>query len=267
MSGPAHRGLGPVGFIHPSGTMPFPVATILAVLIMLGIACTNSSIAEPTSAPPLSAVTPLATASPLPRATELITIPPTPLPTLLPTSSPLPAATELSTPTALPVAGETLPATELPTALLAPTPLVLPTAEAVPEMHQSTVTIGDKTWPVELAITTQEKAQGLSGREVLPEGTGMLFIYDSDRPLSFWMPDMNFPLDMVWIDSTCRVVDATLNAPVPEPGQSRNDLPRFSPRSPAMFVLEINAGEFWEVGTLGEVRVEFGGAIAGEFGC
>jgi uncharacterized membrane protein (UPF0127 family) len=72
---------------------------------------------------------------------------------------------------------------------------------------------------------------------------------------------------MVWINSGCRVVDATLNAPVPEPGQGPADLPRFSPGSPARFVLEINAGEF-EGAALGPGdQVEFGGSLEGQYGC
>ena len=120
---------------------------------------------------------------------------------------------------------------------------------------------------MELAITPAERSQGLSGREVLPQGAGMLFIFEGDQHLAFWMPDMNFPLDMVWIDSGCRVVDATLNAPVPEPGQSLADLPRFSPGSPARFVLEINAGEFEGAGLMPGHQAEFGGSLEGQYGC
>jgi uncharacterized membrane protein (UPF0127 family) len=129
------------------------------------------------------------------------------------------------------------------------------------------VTIGATTWPVELAITPAERSQGLSGRETLPEGTGMLFIFEGDQHLTFWMPDMNFPLDMVWIDSACDVVDATRDAPVPEPGQSPADLPRFSPSEPARFVLEINAGEFEGAGLAAGDEAVFGGALEGQYGC
>lgn len=95
----------------------------------------------------------------------------------------------------------------------------------------------------------------------------MLFIFEGDQHLAFWMPDMNFPLDMVWIDSGCQVVDATLNAPVPEPGQGLADLPRFSPQAPARFVLEINAGEFEAAGLTPGEQAAFGNSIAGEYGC
>ena len=158
-------------------------------------------------------------------------------------------------------------ATELPTAEPAPPAPVLPVAEPTQEITMPLVAIGEASWPVELAVTPAERSQGLSGREVLPEGTGMLFVFEGDQHLTFWMPDMNFPLDMVWIDSSCHVVDVTRDAPIPEPGQSLSDLPRFSPSDPARFVLEINAGEFDGMGgSVGEA-VRFEGGLQGQHGC
>ena len=116
-------------------------------------------------------------------------------------------------------------------------------------------------------MTPEERNRGLSGRESLPESTGMLFVFEGDQHLSFWMVDMNFPLDIVWIDSSCRIVDVTLDAPAPLPGQSRGDLPRFRPSSPARFVLEINAGEFIEAHLEVGDEVEFEEALAGKCGC
>ena len=120
---------------------------------------------------------------------------------------------------------------------------------------------------MELAITPAERQQGLSGRESLPENTGMLFIFEQDQRLSFWMLDMNFPLDMVWIDSSCHVLDVTPDVPHPDPGQEPSDLPRYSPSGPARFVLEINAGEFHDAGLAVGALARFGGPIAGEYGC
>jgi len=158
-------------------------------------------------------------------------------------------------------------ATELPTAAPASPAPVLPVAEPTPEELLPLVAIGEASWPVELAITPEERSQGLSGREVLPQGSGMLFVFEGDQHLSFWMRDMNFPLDMVWIESSCHVVDVTRGAPIPEPGQSLSDLPRFSPSQAARFVLEVNAGEFDGMdASIGEA-VRFEGALQGQYGC
>ena len=71
----------------------------------------------------------------------------------------------------------------------------------------------------------------------------MLFPYQQQSRYNFWMKDMHFPLDIVWIGADCRVVDVTLNALPPAPGQTLEELPLYSPKLPAQYVLEINAGE------------------------
>lgn len=144
---------------------------------------------------------------------------------------------------------------------------VLTTPAPTPQPAQPLVSIGEMTWPVELAITPGERQQGLSGREELPQGSGMLFIFESDQYLSFWMIDMNVPLDMVWIASSCEVVDVTLNAPIPEPGQTPDELPRFSPDGQARFVLEINAGESSAAEISVGDRARFEGTLTGQYGC
>ncbi len=106
---------------------------------------------------------------------------------------------------------------------------------------------------MEVAATGPERAQGLSGRAQLPPGTGMLFIYDEAGIYAFWMVDMQFPLDFVWIGPGCAVVDLTPNVPPPLPNQARGDLPRYRPSEPARYVLEINAGEIAKIGiTIGD---------------
>ena len=257
----------------PARNMRLLFTLISLNLLALFVACTGGGLAEPISLPVLPESTKL------PPATELPTV------TLLPSATELPsvvlpeAATELPPATPLPTATELPPATlleeatPLPTAAELPTPEpatvdpVLPTVEPTPNMAQPQLSIGPATWPVELAITPEDRNQGLSGREVLPEGTGMLFVFESDQHLTFWMPDMNFPLDMVWIDSSCHVVDVTLDAPVPLPGQSRADLPRFSPQSPARFALEINAGEFEAAGIQVGAMAVLEGELSSQYGC
>ncbi len=122
-------------------------------------------------------------------------------------------------------------------------------------------------FPVELALTAEEQIQGLSGRPTLTANTGMLFVYQRQSRYTFWMPDMHFPLDIVWIGSDCAVADVTLNALPPEPGQANQDLPLYSPKLPAQYVLEINAGEAEAKGISEGVGVEFLGELAGRFGC
>jgi uncharacterized membrane protein (UPF0127 family) len=66
----------------------------------------------------------------------------------------------------------------------------------------------------------------------------MLFVFPKASIYSFWMPDMNFPIDILWINNG-RVVDTDENMTnIFDPANPRY----YSPSSPAQFVLEINAG-------------------------
>lgn len=102
---------------------------------------------------------------------------------------------------------------------------------------QRTVEINGQEITVDIADSPGERQQGLSGRPALPENHGMLFIFPNKQVRSFWMPNMNFPLDMIWINDN-QVVNITKNAP---PGGD-NPSERFSSELPVNYVLEVNAG-------------------------
>jgi uncharacterized membrane protein (UPF0127 family) len=129
------------------------------------------------------------------------------------------------------------------------------------------VTIGDARFSVEVVDTPGQRAQGLSGRPALKQGTGMLFVFDSEALHSFWMKEMQFPLDFVWVSGQCAVVDVTLGAPPPASGQPLADLPVYTPQAPVRYVLEINAGEVAAAGIAPGNSVKFGGSLAGWYGC
>ena len=77
------------------------------------------------------------------------------------------------------------------------------------------VEVGGVVFEVEIADDAAERAQGLSGRDPLPEDGGMLFVYQEPVVPGFWMRQMRFPLDFVWIGEDCEVVDVTPNVPAP----------------------------------------------------
>lgn len=89
---------------------------------------------------------------------------------------------------------------------------------------------------VNIADTAGERMAGLSGRTSLAEDEGVFFIFDSPYRYSFWMKEMNFPIDIVWIDGEFKVVDITKNA-APESFPNT-----FQPQVPAQYVLETVAG-------------------------
>ena len=59
---------------------------------------------------------------------------------------------------------------------------------------------------VELALTQDEQEKGLSGRKDIKEDEGMLFIFKKSSIHNFWMKEMNFPIDIIWIDENFQVI-------------------------------------------------------------
>lgn len=114
------------------------------------------------------------------------------------------------------------------------------------------VKIAGHTIPVELAVTRKEKEKGLGQRPTLAPGYGMLFVYDHRELYPFWMKDMHFPLDFIWIaDKT--VVDLTENI---QPAYSQKLLPIIHPSVPVDKILEVNAGDIQRFGiTIGDTVI------------
>lgn len=89
---------------------------------------------------------------------------------------------------------------------------------------------------VETPETPEEFALGLGNRDSLNEDTGMLFVYDNEDQRYFWMENMRFSIDIIWIDADEVVVDITSNL-------SPDTYPdRFTSSEPSQYVLEVNAG-------------------------
>lgn len=99
-----------------------------------------------------------------------------------------------------------------------------------------TVTLGSTRVEVEVAGTPETRSQGLSGRETLPEGSGMLFIFETPGKYGFWMKDMNFAIDIIWIGEDMRVVGVERQA---TPASYPNI---FYPISAIKYALEVPAG-------------------------
>jgi uncharacterized membrane protein (UPF0127 family) len=93
----------------------------------------------------------------------------------------------------------------------------------------------------EVAETPSERGQGLMFRTVLAENAGMLFVFDHDQPLTFWMMNTSIRLDGIFISSQLLVVFVAENLK-PCPPSNCQDPQSFSSGTPAMYVLEVNAG-------------------------
>jgi uncharacterized membrane protein (UPF0127 family) len=104
---------------------------------------------------------------------------------------------------------------------------------------QPQLIVGKVSIQVEVADTPQSVMRGLSGRKSLPETSGMLFNFPNSQLRTFWMKDMMFPLDFVWINNGL-VVQITENAPFPK---NALELPfTITSGQPVDRVLEVNAG-------------------------
>ncbi len=103
-----------------------------------------------------------------------------------------------------------------------------------------TVTIHNHTFTVDIADTMLSRAKGLSGRDGLSENEGMLFLFNATGSYGFWMKDMKFPIDIIWVAGG-RVVGFAENAAL-EPGKSMFTLRRYYPPEPVDQVFEGRAG-------------------------
>lgn len=99
---------------------------------------------------------------------------------------------------------------------------------------------------VEVAATFRARERGLGGRETLPDGRGMLFVYPDSRRRSFWMKDCLVALDIAFLDVDGRILDvATLP---PGAGLADAAIPAAACEGPVRYVLEVRARWFAEQG-------------------
>jgi uncharacterized membrane protein (UPF0127 family) len=93
----------------------------------------------------------------------------------------------------------------------------------------------------EVAETASEREQGLMFRTALAQDAGMLFVFDQDQLLNFWMMNTSIPLDGIFISSQLLVVSVAENLK-PCPPSNCHDPEFFGSETPAMYALEVNAG-------------------------
>lgn len=96
--------------------------------------------------------------------------------------------------------------------------------------------IGDGAFSARVAKNDAARTEGLSGTENLPSDEVMLFVFESDSRWGIWMKDMQYSIDVVWLDESKKVVDMAL-------GVTPSSYPRvYTPKKDARYVLEFAAG-------------------------
>lgn len=98
------------------------------------------------------------------------------------------------------------------------------------------IQIGDSVFTVLISDTPELRTLGLSGRKMLSKDEAMLFVFEKAGLYGFWMKDMLFSIDIVWLDDEFRVVSMKKNV-------SPQTFPEvFNPTKSSKYVLEFSAG-------------------------
>jgi uncharacterized membrane protein (UPF0127 family) len=105
------------------------------------------------------------------------------------------------------------------------------------------IRLGTGVFQAKLATDEGSRTLGLSGVESLKPNEGLLMVFDSDDKWQIWMKDMKIPLDIIWLDSSKKVVYTVRNA---GPELSTDKI--FIPTAEARYVLELPAGSVQQYG-------------------
>ena len=90
----------------------------------------------------------------------------------------------------------------------------------------------------ELAVSDEDRQLGLMFRPKMNDDQAMLFVFEEESGHAFWMKNMRFPIDILWLDKDRRIVH--IERQVPPCGQ--DPCPSYPSPQPARFVLEIRSG-------------------------
>lgn len=106
---------------------------------------------------------------------------------------------------------------------------------------KKTVDIHGKVFNLEIADTPDKQSKGLSQRDTLQQDQGMLFTFNKSDTYTFWMKDMRFPIDMIFVSGE-KVVTIHHNVQPFTGSDKQPNLSLYSANKPADKVIEINGG-------------------------
>lgn len=102
------------------------------------------------------------------------------------------------------------------------------------------VELGGQRYTVEIADEEAERGRGLMFRDSMAANHGMLFIHERNEPRSYWMKNTHIPLDILYFDEARRLVSQQRDVP---PCALGDACPSYPSDAPAIYVLELNAGQ------------------------
>ncbi|MFZ5635699.1 MAG: DUF192 domain-containing protein [Pseudomonadota bacterium] len=120
------------------------------------------------------------------------------------------------------------------------------------------VELQGQRYRVEIADDNAERARGLMFRDAMPQENGMLFIHDTQMPLAYWMKNTRIPLDILYFDRDRKLVSQRRDVP---PCSLGDRCPPYPSSAPALYVLELNAGQAAKLGLKDGAELTFGPGI------
>lgn len=112
-------------------------------------------------------------------------------------------------------------------------------ADFFPNYKKTTISINGINVTMAIASTDEQRIRGLSGIEKMNENEGMLFLFDKPSKQGFWMNKMNFPIDIIWLDSNNKVVHIEKQL---EPCKLFLACPVYNPEVDSLYVIELRSG-------------------------
>jgi uncharacterized membrane protein (UPF0127 family) len=107
---------------------------------------------------------------------------------------------------------------------------------------------------LEVASTDAQRERGLMDRTAIPPRTGMIFVFERDEPVEFWMKETLVPLDMIFIAANGTVRRVYSNVPVVAPTMADESIPREG--GEAKYVIELRAGEASQDGIAQGIKLD-----------
>lgn len=95
--------------------------------------------------------------------------------------------------------------------------------------------MGGKSYTLEVADTDANRATGLMRRDFMPDDHGMIFVFNREQNLAFWMKNTRIPLDIVYLDQVGTIVSIKSMKP--------HDIDSTPADAPAQYAIELNKGQ------------------------
>jgi uncharacterized protein len=103
------------------------------------------------------------------------------------------------------------------------------------------VRLGSRTYRLWVAATENTRRYGLMKRESMPADRGMIFVFRTQQPLTFWMKDTLIPLDILYLNAQGKVV--SIHRMLPNDKDAFGEYVTTPSDAPSKYAIELNAGQ------------------------